>query len=102
MRGVRSFLGHTMFYRSFSKDFSKITHPLCKLLGKEVKFEFYGDFLRVFNCLKELIMSAPIKVALDWSMPFEVMCDVSGVDLRCWAKEEKSFSTQSTMQEIIE
>ena len=32
VKGVRIFLGHAGFYRRFIKDFSKIAHPLCKLL----------------------------------------------------------------------
>ncbi|CAL8993189.1 unnamed protein product [Prunus brigantina] len=36
VKGVRSFLGHAGFYRCFIKDFSKITHPLCNLLAKDV------------------------------------------------------------------
>ena len=38
VKGVRSFLGHAGFYRRFIKDFSKITHPLRKLLEKDCKF----------------------------------------------------------------
>ena len=38
VKGVRNFLGHAGFYRRFIKDFSKIAHPLCKLLEKECKF----------------------------------------------------------------
>jgi hypothetical protein len=40
VREIRSFLGHTGFYRRFIKDFSKIIAPLCKLLSKEVDFVF--------------------------------------------------------------
>ena len=36
VKGVRSFLGHAGFYRIFIKDFSKIAHPLCKLLEKKL------------------------------------------------------------------
>ncbi|XP_015068775.1 uncharacterized protein LOC107013362 [Solanum pennellii] len=32
IRGVRCFLGHEGLYRRFIKDFSKIAHPLCKLI----------------------------------------------------------------------
>lgn len=38
VKGVRCFLWHASFYRIFIKDFSKIAHPLCKLLEKECKF----------------------------------------------------------------
>ena len=32
VKGIRSFLGHTEFYRSFIKDFSRIAKPLSNLL----------------------------------------------------------------------
>ena len=34
VKGVRSFLGHAGFYQRFIKDFSNISHPLCKFLEK--------------------------------------------------------------------
>ena len=34
VKGVRSFLGHAGFYPRFIKDFSKIAHPLHKLIKK--------------------------------------------------------------------
>ncbi|KAM1143390.1 hypothetical protein ACFX2B_031923 [Malus domestica] len=40
VREVCSFLGHAGFYRRFIKDFSKVAQPLCRLLQKEVAFEF--------------------------------------------------------------
>nr|XP_023926911.1 uncharacterized protein LOC112038334 [Quercus suber] len=40
VREVRSFLGAAGFYRRFIKDFSKIALPQCKLLQKDVAFEF--------------------------------------------------------------
>ncbi|XP_049360661.1 uncharacterized protein LOC125825364 [Solanum verrucosum] len=42
--GVRSFLGHAGFYKRFIKDFSKIAHPMCKLLENEAEpFEVMCD-----------------------------------------------------------
>ncbi|CAL2256490.1 unnamed protein product [Prunus armeniaca] len=77
VKGVRSFLGHVGFYCCFIKDFSKITHPLCNILAKDVVFHFDKDCMNAFNTLKRELTSAPIIMALDWSLPFELMCDAS-------------------------
>ena len=79
VKGVRSFLGHAAFYRRFIKDLSKNAHPLCKLLEKECKFYFDESCLKAFGELKEKLVSAPIIISPDWSKPFEMMCDTSGV-----------------------
>jgi len=81
VKGVRRFLGHAGFYRRFIKDFSKIALPLCKLLEKEVKFHFDDACMVAFKCLKEKLISTPIIISPDWSEPFEVMCDASGITL---------------------
>ncbi|KAM2638519.1 hypothetical protein EV1_022881 [Malus domestica] len=77
VREVRSFLGHASFYRRFIKDFSKVAQPLCRLLQKDVTFEFNEACTASFNQLKELLTTAPIIVPPDWSLPFELMCDAS-------------------------
>ncbi|KAM1315775.1 hypothetical protein ACFX2F_019502 [Malus domestica] len=77
VREVRSFLGHAGFYRRFIKDFSKISNPLCRLLQKDVAFDFNEECEKAFNHLKEMLTSAPIIVPPDWSLPFELMCDAS-------------------------
>lgn len=81
MEGIRSFLGYARFYRTFIKDFSKIAHPFCKFLEKKAKFEFDEACLKVFECFEETLVVAPIIITPDWSKPFEVMCDASGVAL---------------------
>ncbi|KAG9442621.1 hypothetical protein H6P81_018475 [Aristolochia fimbriata] len=77
IKGIRSFLGHAGFYRRFIKDFSKIAKPLSNLLMKDVKFNFDDDCLHAFKLLKEKLILAPIVVAFDWTIPFELMCDAS-------------------------
>nr|GEW72843.1 DNA-directed DNA polymerase [Tanacetum cinerariifolium] len=52
VKGIRSFLSHAGFYRRFIKDFLKIAR-------------------------KRKLTEAPILIAPDWDMPFELMCDAS-------------------------
>jgi hypothetical protein len=77
VESLRSFLGHAGFYRRFIKDFSKITKPLTQLLQKDVAFDFDEKFLAAFRTLKSTLVSAPIIQLLDWSQPFEIMCNAS-------------------------
>ena len=77
VRDVRSFLGHASFYRRFIKDFSAIFRPLCILLLMESTFEWTESCELTFKKLVQLLTSAPIMQALDWSLPFEIMCNAS-------------------------
>ena len=77
VRAIRSFLGHAGFYRRFIKDFSKIARPLTRLLEKDMPYDFTSECLHAFNTLKEKLTQAPIMVAPDWDLPFELMCDAS-------------------------
>ncbi|KAM1465007.1 hypothetical protein ACFXTO_044582 [Malus domestica] len=61
----------------FIKDFSKIAQPLCRLLQKEVAFEFNKECETAFKTLKDMLTSAPIIMPPDWSLLFELMCDAS-------------------------
>ncbi|XP_070019997.1 uncharacterized protein [Nicotiana sylvestris] len=79
VKGVRSFLGHAGFYWRFIKDFSNIENSMCKLLEKDAKFVFDEKCLKAFEELKQKLTTSPIIVIPDWSLPFELMCDASGV-----------------------
>ncbi|GJY62775.1 reverse transcriptase domain-containing protein [Tanacetum coccineum] len=77
VKGVQSFLGHAGFYRRFIQDFSKIARPMTHLLEKETLFVFIKECIKAFNILKKKLTEAPILVAPDWDLPFEIMCDAS-------------------------
>ncbi|GJZ47580.1 reverse transcriptase domain-containing protein [Tanacetum coccineum] len=77
VKGVRSFLGHAGFYRRFIKNFSKISRPMTRLLEKNTSFIFSDDCIHAFQTLKKKLIKAPILIAPDWDLPFELMCDAS-------------------------
>ncbi|GKA13810.1 reverse transcriptase domain-containing protein [Tanacetum coccineum] len=77
VKGVRSFLGHAGFYRRFIQDFSNIARPMTHLLEKETPFFFLKGCIESFNTLKRKLTEAPILIAPDWDLPFELMCDAS-------------------------
>nr|GEY04210.1 reverse transcriptase domain-containing protein [Tanacetum cinerariifolium] len=77
VKGIRSFLGYASFYRRFIKDFSKIAWPMTRLLEKDTSFLFSKECVEAFQTLKRKLTEAPILIAPDWDMPFELMCDAS-------------------------
>ena len=93
VKGIRIFLGHAGFYRRFIKDFSTIAKPLSNLLVQGAPFEFDDQCLKAFLFLKEKLVSAPIVVAPDWNLPFELMCDVSdyAIGVVLGQKRERTF-----------
>ncbi|KAM2016475.1 hypothetical protein ACFX16_046884 [Malus domestica] len=101
VREVRSFLGHAGFYRRFIKDFSKIAQPLCRLLQKEVSFEFNEACEKAFNHLKYLLTTAPIITPPDWSIPFELMCDASDYALGAVLGQRKNKQPHEAKPRLI-
>ncbi|GJY96935.1 reverse transcriptase domain-containing protein [Tanacetum coccineum] len=77
VKGVRSFLGHAGFYRRFIQDFSKIARPMTHLLEKKTPLFFSKECIESFNTLKRKLTEAPILIAPDSDLPFELMCDAS-------------------------
>lgn len=77
VKEVRSFLGHAGFYRRYIKDFSGIARPLSNLTMKDAPFDFNQNCQDAFLKIKKALISAPILQPLNWSQPFELMCDAS-------------------------
>nr|GEU43027.1 hypothetical protein [Tanacetum cinerariifolium] len=74
---LKSFLGHAGFYQRFIQDFSKIARPMTRLFEKDTLFLFSKECVEAFQTLKRKLTEAPILIAPDWDMPFELMCDAS-------------------------
>nr|GEW58493.1 hypothetical protein [Tanacetum cinerariifolium] len=77
VKGIRSFLGHAGCYLRFIKDFSKIARLMTRLLEKDTPFIFSQECVHAFQTLKRKLTEAPILIALDWDMPFELMYNAS-------------------------
>nr|GEY10985.1 reverse transcriptase domain-containing protein [Tanacetum cinerariifolium] len=77
VKGIRIFLGHARFYRRFIKDFLKIARPMARLLEKDTPLIFSKECVEAFQSLKRKLTEAPILIAPDWDMLFELMSDAS-------------------------
>nr|GEY36015.1 hypothetical protein [Tanacetum cinerariifolium] len=93
VKGIRSFLGHAGFYRCFIQDFSKISQPMTHLLEKNTPFVFFEDCIQAFQTLNKKLTEAPILIAPNWDLLFELMCDASdfAVGAVLGQRQEKHF-----------
>nr|GEZ34258.1 reverse transcriptase domain-containing protein [Tanacetum cinerariifolium] len=93
VKGIQSFLAHAVFYRRFIQDFSKIAGPMTRLLKKDTPFFFLKECVEAFQTLKRKLTEAPILIAPDCDMAFELMCDASNFDIGAVLRkrQEKHF-----------
>nr|GEZ78082.1 reverse transcriptase domain-containing protein [Tanacetum cinerariifolium] len=50
---------------------------MTRFLEKDTPFLFSKECVKAFQTLKRKLTEAPILIAPDWDMPFELMCDAS-------------------------
>ncbi|GJT78234.1 reverse transcriptase domain-containing protein [Tanacetum coccineum] len=59
------------------KDFSKYPDQWTHILEKNTPFIFSNECIQAFQTLKNKLTEAPILIAPNWDLPFELMCDAS-------------------------
>jgi len=75
VKDVRAFLGLAGFYRKFVKDFSRLAVPLTQLTKDDVPWT-WGQLQReAFAALKQSLISAPVLLIPDPSLPYTLNCD---------------------------
>ncbi|XP_024953606.1 uncharacterized protein LOC112497966 [Citrus sinensis] len=72
-------LGHKVSKDDIEVDKAKIevAKPLCSLLEHDKPFYFDKECHQAFGELKKALITAPVIISPDWTLPFELMCDAS-------------------------
>jgi transposase InsO family protein len=76
---IRSFLGLAGYYRRFINDFATIAAPLTDLLKQDQNFQWNLREQHAFDLLRQKLKSNPVLRMPDFSRPFKVITDASGV-----------------------
>ncbi|CAG8774667.1 17867_t:CDS:1, partial [Racocetra fulgida] len=74
---LRAFIGLASYYRRFIENFAKKAAPLNKLLQKDVEFIWTEEHNRIFNYLKQCLITAPILQYSNYNEPFIIFTDAS-------------------------
>ena len=102
VKNVHSFLRHARFYKRFIPNFSAISIPWCNLLEKDATFYWTQKYIDVFRILVAKLTSAPIIQSPDWSLPFEIMCDLRNFALgpsfaKEWKRDRSMYITKEEL-----
>lgn len=82
---LRRFLGLTSYFRKFIQDYATVCEPLYNLLKKDVIYEFDETCMSSFRNLKSQLTSDAVLTSPDFSKPFKLYTDASGVALGAMA-----------------
>jgi hypothetical protein len=78
---LRAVLGTANYYRKFVENYSTIAAPLNNLLREDVVWNWTKECQQAFDTIKEKLTQALILRRPDYSRPFELHTDWSGVGL---------------------
>ncbi|XP_029675230.1 uncharacterized protein LOC115242829 [Formica exsecta] len=78
-QNIKQFLGLAGYYRRFIPNFSKFAKPLTNLLKNDTRFEWTSVQEESFEILKQKLCEEPILQYPDFSKPFILTTDASGI-----------------------
>ncbi len=80
IKPLRGFLGLTGYYRKFIKGYGSIAAPLTHMLKKN-PFTWSTKSHATFEALKLVVTQAPILALPNFSQPFIIECDATGLGI---------------------
>ena len=78
---LQAFLGLCNYYRRFVPRYADMTRPLHDLTAKDSKWLWTDAHQHAFDSVKAALLSPTVLALPNWSLPFQLQCDASGIGL---------------------
>ena len=89
VKGVRSFLGLTGYYRRFIPEYAHRSQPLTMLTRKNIKWQWSKEQEDAFEGLKTALSEAPVLRPPQWGKPWIIDCDASNTAVGAVLSQEE-------------
>ncbi len=82
MKGVRSLIGMTSYYRRYIPNYAEIAYPLTQLTQKHVSFERNNERQKIFEQLKQALINLSVLAIPQLDKEFKLFTDASDRSIR--------------------
>ena len=89
VKGIRSFLGLTGYYRRFIPEYAHRSQPLTMLTRKNTKWQWGKEQEGAFEGLKTALSEAPVLRPPQWGKPWIIDCDASNTAIGAVLSQEE-------------
>ena len=100
VKALHGFLGLTVYYRKFIHHYGQIVAPLTTFLKKKA-FVWSLQAKEAFQNLKAKVCQPLVLALTDFSKPFTIECDASGVGLGVVLMQELLFPMRSQRVNLL-
>jgi hypothetical protein len=103
-KGMQSFLGAALFFKSFVPNFSDLAGPLYDMTRKGFNWDektWTKDYVKHFNEMKEALMSSMANYFPDYSLPWILRVDASDYAVGCVLYQIRTLDNGTEVYEPI-
>ena len=100
VKGVRSFLGMTGYYRQYIPDYARVAQPLVQLTKKHSHFTWTADQQHAWESLRDLLVSTQVMAYPQVGRPYKLYTDACDYAVGAILVQEDEHGVERPIQYI--